>query len=349
MSLINLLKKSCNVKLFTTPSHSRHFFIFHKLRNLYKYDISETECHNPQEALFFAEKRAAKIYGTKSTKFLTNGSTSGIITSVLTCVKQGEKVLIWNNAHPCHKNAVELAGAEAIYYDIPTDKAWGVPQRTTTEIIESYLKTNKIAAVIITSPTYEGYVSDIKSLKSLCKKYGTYLIVDEAHGALYPFSDKLPESAVKIADFTVQSLHKTAGGLNPTALLHTNTDLNLDTALGKINTTSPSYPLLASIEANINFLNSKRGEKYIEQLIDEIENLKSKCSEYQFGGDDPTKILIKTTNLTGYELSEKLYKLKIEDEKTNEISTMLLCGIGTTKTKLLSLAKALIKITKQDL
>ena len=346
MSLVSLLKKRGCIGLFTTPSHSQHFFIFHKLRNLYKYDISETEFHNPQSELKLAEKRAAKIYGTKCTKFLTNGSTSGIVASIITCVKRGEKVLIWKAAHPCHRNAVELAGADPIYYDIPTDNEWGIPERTTIDILEPHLKANKIAAVIITSPTYEGYVSNVKSIKILCEKYNAYLIVDEAHGALYPFSDRLPNSAVKIADFTIQSLHKTAGGLNPTALLHTNTNLNIEDALNKINTTSPSYPLLASIEANISFLNSKRGKNHINNLIDNIEKLKSKCPKFEFGGDDITKILIKTTNMSGYELSDNLYKLKVEDEKTNEISTMLLCGIGTNKTKLDTLCKALNKILR---
>ena len=93
---------------------------------------------------------------------------------------------------------------------------------------------NNIRAVIITSPTYEGYAADIRTIKVLCNKYKAFLIVDEAHGALYPFSDRLPESAVKTADFTVQSLHKTAGGLNPTALLHTNTDIDINSALSLI-------------------------------------------------------------------------------------------------------------------
>ena len=82
MSLVNLLRKTCNKTLFTTPSHSQSLFIFHKLRNLYKLDISETETHDPQAALALAEKRAAAIYKTKVTKFLTNGSSSGIIASV---------------------------------------------------------------------------------------------------------------------------------------------------------------------------------------------------------------------------------------------------------------------------
>ena len=116
-----------------------------------------------------------------------------------------------------------------------------------------------IKALIVTSPSYEGYVSDIKQIKQACDKFGIYLIVDEAHGALYPFSSELPESAVNYADFTVQSLHKTAGGLNPTALLHVNCECDIDNALGLISTTSPSYPLFLTIEKNINYLNSQKG------------------------------------------------------------------------------------------
>ena len=169
--------------------------------------------------------------------------------------------------------------------------------------------------------------------------------MDEAHGALYPFSDKLPQSAVNIADFTIQSLHKTAGGLNPTALLHVNCNLDATKALSMINTTSPSYPLLASIEANINFLNSTKGRKKLDNLVKNIQELRKSITNVKFGGDDVTKILVKKDGLTGFELSEKLYEdFDIEDEKTNEISTMLLCGIGTDERKLEHLKHALKKL-----
>ena len=345
MSLIKTLRKTCRKTLFTTPSHGQKFFIFHKLRNLYKYDISETDFYNPQEALLKAEERARNIYGTKSTSFLTNGSTSGIIASVLTCVHQNDNVLIWDNAHGCHAGAVRLAGANALYYTTENSKDWGIPVAVKPEMIENHLKSNNIKAVIITSPSYEGIVSDIKAIKKICKKYGSYLIVDEAHGALYPFSENLPESSIKIADFTIQSLHKTAGGLNPTALLHSNCNLDVKPALSMISTTSPSYPLLASIEANINYLNSSRGRKQIEKLILNIKKLKEACDNCEFFGDDITKIVVKHPNLNGYELSKYLYeKEDIEDEKTNEKSTMLLCGLGTDEKKLKRLEIALKKL-----
>lgn len=341
MSLIQLLRKQNRKYLFTTPSHNQKYFIFNKFRNFYKYDISETEAQDPQTALAQAEKSATKIYGTCHTHFLTNGSTSGVIAAVLTCCNKGDKVLLWRNSHPCHLNAVKLAGCEPVFYDLPIDKEWGIPQKTTPELVD----VKGVKAVIVTSPSYEGIISDVEKIKEICRNNGAYLIIDEAHGALYPFSDKLPQSAVNIADFTIQSLHKTAGGLNPTALLHVNCDCDASNALSMINTTSPSYPLLASIEANINFLNSRRGRKKIETLISLIEEIKNSTNNVEFGGDDVTKILIKKSGMTGLELSEKLFdEFDIEDEKTNEVSTMLLCGIGTTEAKLKKLSHALKKI-----
>lgn len=345
MSFRSLFRKKNNKLLFTTPSHSQKFFIVNKFRHFYQCDISETDAHNPEIVLEDAQKRVSEIYGTKQTLFLTNGSTSGIIAGVLACVKKGENVLLWKNAHRCHLNAVTLAGGNPVFYDVPVNKEWGVPDKVTVDILKQYFEKNDIKAVIVTSPSYYGIVSDIKAIKRLCEENNAYLITDEAHGALYPFSDELPESAVKCSDITVQSLHKTAGGLNPTALLHSNLDFDIKFAFDLINTTSPSYPLLASIEANIDFLNSQRGKKYLSVLVSELKNLKNRCKNIDFGGDDITKLLIKKEGLSGYDLSELLFdKYNTEDEITNEKSTMLLCGIGTSVKKIRKLSDILSKI-----
>lgn len=345
MSLIRLLNEKQDKTLFTTPSHGQKMFIYDHLKEMYKFDISETECHNPQAALYDAEQWARTIYRTYSTTFLTNGSTSGIIAAVLTCTQVGDKVLIASNAHPCHLNAVRLAGARALTYDLEIDEEWGVPLEVKPDVIDYYLSRYNIRTVIITSPTYEGIISDIEEIKSICEKHEAFLIVDEAHGALYPFSDLLPLSAVNVADFTVQSLHKTAGGLNPTALLHSNCEVDVKPALDMFMTTSPSYPLLASIEANLEYLDSDKGRCEIDDLIIRLDKIREKCKNCEFFGDDPTKILIKIPGLSGYELSEILFNdFKIEDEKTNEKSTMLLCGIGTDSKKLDRLQHALSRL-----
>lgn len=345
MSLIRLLSEKPEKTLFTTPSHGQKFFIYEPLKEMYKLDISETECQDPQEALKVAQLRARAIYHTYSTTFLTNGSTSGIIAAVLSCTQVGDKVLIASNSHPCHFNAVRLAGARALTYDLEIDKDWGVPLEVKPEVIDFYLSRYNIKTVIITSPSYEGIISDIEEIKAVCEKHGAFLIVDEAHGALYPFSELLPISAVNIADFTVQSLHKTAGGLNPTALLHCNCEVDVSHALNMFMTTSPSYPLLASIEANINYLDSRAGRKEIDNLVIRLDRMREKCRGCEFFGDDPTKVLIRVSGISGYELSEMLYEdFGIEDEKTNEKSTMLLCGIGTDSKKIDRLQHVLSKL-----
>ena len=345
MSLIRLLSEKPEKTLFTTPSHGQKFFIYEPLKEMYKLDISETECQDPQEALKVAQLRARAIYHTYSTTFLTNGSTSGIIAAVLSCAQVGDKVLIASNSHPCHFNAVRLAGARALTYDLEIDKDWGVPLEAKPEVIDFYLSRYNIKTVIITSPSYEGIISDIEEIKAVCEKHGAFLIVDEAHGALYPFSELLPISAVNIADFTVQSLHKTAGGLNPTALLHCNCEVDVSHALNMFMTTSPSYPLLASIEANINYLDSRAGRKEIDNLVIRLDRMREKCRGCEFFGDDPTKVLIRVPGISGYELSEMLYEdFGIEDEKTNEKSTMLLCGIGTDSKKIDRLQHVLSKL-----
>ncbi len=334
MGLVSLLKNKKRTTLFTTPSHCGNFFILHKFYQWYKSDISETDTYNPTEELEAAEKKAASIYGTKFTKFLTNGSTSGIIAAIL--ASEAKNILIWKDSHPCHKNGAKLAGCNIIEYSLPINREWGVYEAITPNMVKDLLNNHPADSIVITSPTYEGFAANIKDISQICRSRGIKLIVDEAHGALYPFSSDLPESAVKYADYTVQSLHKTAGGLNPTALLHSN-DNNPAEALSMINTTSPSYPLLATIEKNINFLNSGQGKEKIKELIENIKAL-----NFHQGGDDITKILIKKEGISGYELSKILFdKYKIEDERTNEISTMLLTGIGTNKTMLLKLKKAL--------
>ncbi|MBQ7764588.1 aminotransferase class I/II-fold pyridoxal phosphate-dependent enzyme [bacterium] len=330
MSLINILKKKNRTALFTTPSHDGKFCIFHKFYQWYKADISEIDALNPEKGLEEAEKKASQIYGTKYTKFLTNGSTSGIISAIL--ASSPKKILIWENAHPCHKNGAELSNAEIIEYKLPLDNELGVYKAITVSEVKSLVEKHHPDTLLITSPTYEGFVAKVDEIADFCHKSNITLIVDEAHGALYPFSNDLPISAVKYADFTVQSLHKTAGGINPTALLHSN-KIDPTKALSKINTTSPSYPMLATIEANIKFLNSSRGHKYIRELL---KNIKSLGVEQL--NDDPTKILLKG----GFKLSKKLFEqYHIEDERTNDKTTMLLCGIGTDKKKLERLKKVL--------
>ena len=174
MSLISIFKRKNKKRLFfTTPSHSGNLCIYHKYYQWYKNDISEVDAYNPQDALLKAEKKASEIYGTKITKFLINGSTSGIIAAVLASCNKNDKLLIWNKAHKCHKNAGILAGADIIEYEFSYNKEWGIYEPLSPVEYEKLIIKNKPKAVIITSPTYEGRVSDVIKISEICK-YANY-------------------------------------------------------------------------------------------------------------------------------------------------------------------------------
>ena len=221
---------------------------------------------------------------------------------------------------------------------------------TYEELVKKYIKDGNAAnsgaskgtgdSPFVGNKTDKSNNGDAKSVKKSKGKKNNSISINALGAGDYGASKNTRADNVLRASGT--SAAGAAGGLNPTALLHNNTNLDSDKALDLISTTSPSYPLLASIEKNINYLNSSKGRKKIDELIENIEVLRNNCKTVEFCNyNDITKILVKYPPISGYELSEKLYENKIEDEKTNEKSTMLITGIGTDKQKLQRLEKAL--------
>ena len=368
MSILKLLNKKLDRVLFTTPSHNQKTSILPHLENFYGWDYSEiVGCDNlcdPTGPILMAQGRASDCYGAKNTFFLTQGATLGILAAMKSVIQEGDRVLVARNCHKSVYNGLVVTCARVDWLMPSCNEYFGIYGKIEPEDVENNLKLNQYRALIITSPTYEGVNSDIEAISKICKQYGVYLIVDESHGALYNFSDKLPKTAIEQgADFAINSLHKNAGALNQCALLHVSNDIREDfewrqvqKAINLFNTSSPSYPLLATIEATINYLNSKRGKKCIEDLILNIENFKKELRKdgWEFFEDensDPTKILIKRGDVSALELSQKLFdEYKIEDEMASEVSALYLCGVGTTRAKLNKLKNAIkkVKLTKQE-
>lgn len=380
MSIINFIRnfKKRNRTLFTTPSHGQGAFVAplsEKLlgKKFFKSDYSEIEgfdnLSNPTGIIKYAQDEAARIYDAKSTFFLTNGSTSGIVAAMLATLNRGDKVLISRNCHKSVYNGLVLTSAIPIWITPYYNSDWGVYEPINYDYLEETLRKNKdVKLFIMTNPTYEGLMTDIYTVSAICKKYNVMLLVDEAHGALWNFHKSLGTPALlQGADIVVQSLHKTAGAINPSALLHISKDSDLNPkkiqdALNLITTTSPSYPLLANIEATIAFLNSEKGSAKISELVKNVNRLIRSLREipnievYSYN-NDVTKILVRITNMSGLEISSILSeKYNIEDEIANEKSVLFLTGIGTTKSKLKKLEKALteiclsnIKITQDDM
>lgn len=362
MNLINLLKKFKRPSLFTTPSHSGEGFgEFSKLlgSKIFKYDFSEIDgfdnIRNPQGVLKESQEKAAEIYDSKASFYLYNGSTSGILALMLSVLKENGKVLIPRNCHISVLNGLILSKADGVFLEPEYDTDFDVPLPISPEAIESTLYDNPdIKAVILTSPTYEGVVSDIATIATICKAHKVVLIVDEAHGALWNFSGKLPTPAIQLrADATVQSLHKTAGALTQSSILHISKESKISPkkvqeSLNLINSTSPSYLLLASIENSIAFLDSKKGSMELDKTLKNILVAREKLAKIKgvdlLENGDFTKIFVKVKGFSGYQLSEKLSEQNIEDELANEKGVLLLCGLGTLKDKLDKLYKAVKKI-----
>ena len=365
MSIINNIEKFRKEKrtLFTTPSHGQGDFVAPKSLKMighkfFTCDYSEIEgfdnLANPVGMINSAQHFASEVYNTKATFFLINGSTSGIIAAMYSTLKRGDKVVIARNCHKSVYNGLVLTGAVPIWLMPDYNYEWGIYESFNLDYLEEVFSKNKdVKAFIMTNPTYEGAMSDIYRISAVCRKYNVLLIVDEAHGALWNFNKALgTPSVVQGADIVVQSLHKTAGALNPSALLHISKESsinpqNVQQALNLITTTSPSYPLLLNIESTIDFLASQKGQACIHELVKNINrlirNIKllPNLQVYSYN-NDITKLLLKVTNMSGFELSDILFdKYGIEDELANDESVLLLTGVGTTKSKLRKLEKAL--------
>jgi arginine/lysine/ornithine decarboxylase len=362
MNLTKLLQKFKRPYLFTTPSHSGAGFgdfakfVGHKV---FGFDFSEIDgfdnIRNPQGVLKSSQEKAAEIYDAKASFYLYNGSTSGILALMLSVLDEKDKVLIPRNCHISVLNGLILSRAEGVFLEPKYDSDFDVPKPISPALIESILYENPdIKALILTSPTYEGVVSDLTTIATICKAHNVILIVDEAHGALWNFSGKLPTPAIQLgADASVQSLHKTAGALTQSSILHIAkgskiSRRKIQKSLNLINSTSPSYLLLASIESAIAFLASKKGAMELDKTLKNILITREKLSKIQgvklLDNGDFTKIFVKVEGLSGYKLSEKLAEYNIEDELANDKGVLLLCGLGTSKEKLDKLYKAVKKI-----
>ena len=323
------------------PGHKRNVELLGE-KLPYKIDITEIDgfddLHHAEGLIKDIENKAKKIYGSKKSFLLVNGSTCGILAGIRSVVNFGDKVLVARNSHKSAYNAIELNGLNPIYI-LPKIGEDGIDRNIDIVEVEEKLKENKdIKLVIITSPNYEGVISNIKGVSNIAHKYNVPVLVDEAHGAHLKFMERIKDKeAINCsADIVVQSLHKTLPALTGTALLHIRGNLvkeeNVARELSIFETSSPSYILMSSIEECLEII-EKRGKelyeenqnnlKYFYNKSKNFKNLKILGNEienkdyYDFG-----KIVIKTneTNITGKELADILrndYKIELEMSSIN--------------------------------
>ncbi len=245
----------------------------------YAIDITEIEgfddLHHAEGILKRAQERAAEVYGADETYYLVNGSTAGILSAVMGCTRKGEKILMARNCHRSVYNAVYLNELQPIYIYPGVCEERELNGPVSPEEIEQALEVeNGIRAVVITSPTYDGVVSDVERIAEIVHKKNIPLIVDEAHGAHFGFHPYFPDNAnARGADVVIHSLHKTLPALTQTALIHINGEIadrgRIRQYLHIFQTSSPSYVLMAGIDECVRLLQNKGYElfqDYVKQL-----------------------------------------------------------------------------------
>lgn len=356
----------------------------------YGIDITEIDgfdnLHHAEGILKDAMETAAAIYGADRSWYLVNGSTCGILSAVFAATENGGKILTARNCHKAVYHAICLNRLEAEYLYPEEITEFRINGGIRAEDVRKALekdamrcagnsgdvrgKITKIQAVLITSPTYEGVVSDIRAIADAAHEYGIPLIVDEAHGAHLEYADQchsFPKSALEYGtDIVIQSLHKTLPCFTQTAILHVKGKLvdqdRISRYLSMFQTSSPSYLFMAGMERCIRYMDGDgrnemiRYEKRLERFMERMEGLqvlevldREICGKYRtVAGWDPSKIVVSTMraeDFHGEELAETLRrKYHLEMEMTAPEYVIAMTSLMDTEEGFERLGTALLEI-----
>ncbi len=314
----------------------------------------------PQGVIKQAQENASKTFKAQKTWFLINGSTSGIIASILATCQEGDKIILPRNIHQSAIFGLVLSGAIPIFIHPEYNPIFDIFNGISPQQIKTTLQQNPDAkAVLIVSPTYQGICSNIRDIATITHQYNIPLLVDEAHGAHFSFHPQLPPSAMESgADIAIQSTHKVLGALTQASMLHLQGNLvdpNLiQIALQLVQSSSPSYLLLASLESATVQM-AREGKELLDKTIDLalfarqkikqvgdyliLENNLSNCYDL-----DVTRLTINVTNLgiDGYLADEILHeKLAVTCELPSLTNLTFIISIGNSQNDLEKLILAL--------
>lgn len=350
--------KKLNRSSFHTPGHKNNCSFIEGLLSLDFTELDDTDSlFESSGAILESENKAASVFNTQKALFSAGGCTLCIQAMLKLVSKPFKKVICSRIIHKSAINTMALLNLEPIFLNQLQDKKTGFLMPVSPLEIEDTLKNDSgICAVYLTSPDYFGVISDIKSISKICKKYEVPLIVDNAHGSHLAFLEPNLHPISCGADMCADSLHKTLPVLTGGALLHINNRefiVRAKSAMALFGSTSPSYPIMASLDLCCNWVKNN-GKIAYKNLVDKLEPIKNIIKEKGFlvpnGVTDPTRISlnVKSFGISGKDFTEFLRTFGIEPELYTEDFVVLILTPFNTNEDILKLEKALINFNLKE-
>ena len=337
-----------------------------------RFDVTEVtgldDLHQASGVIQKSQELMAQLFHARKSFFLVNGTTCGNEAMILSTVKEGDKIIVPRNMHKSVLSGLVLSGATPVYLCpewIPEWNIWG--GCTPAKVQELIEEQPDIKGILMVSPSYYGIVDNVAEISRICRNVGRLCMVDEAHGAHLYFSEKLPKGAIAAgADMCVQSFHKVAGALTQASVMHIATDKVddklLQSNLQMLQTSSPSYLLMASLDA-ARYELAQRGKQmcdealslagYARAEIDKITGINCLSQEivgkYEVSDIDLTKLVITATDigLSGFKLKDILINdYNVEVELADHHNILAVLTFANTKEEVTRLVKALADIAK---
>ncbi|AGK99704.1 aminotransferase class I/II-fold pyridoxal phosphate-dependent enzyme [Desulfoscipio gibsoniae] len=340
--------------------------------NLPGWDVTELagldDLHNPAGVIAAAQQSAAELYNARCTFFLVNGTTVGLQALIAATCSEDKALVLPRNVHRSVLGGLLFSGARPVFIDPVIVPGFDFAAGFLPDKLDIALRQNPGAgAVLAVHPCYYGVVGDLAGVDKVCRRHGVPLLVDEAHGTHLCLHPDLPADALSLgADAVVQSVHKTGGALTQASWLHLGSDRiareRVADALRLLQTSSPSYILMASLDAARRQL-ALQGQSRLDLLLALAEEAADKINQIPglavLGKEhllvpgavdyDPTRLVISVQGLGigGYAAARELaaaHGIYIEMSDTNNLVIVLSLGAG--RSDVLALVSALTEISR---
>lgn len=325
------------------------------------------DLHHPEGVIREAQELAADAFGAEETLFLVGGSTAGNLALILALCQQDDLLIVQRNVHKSVLHGLMLARARAVFLPPGWDEATGMATGPDAAILRVALeKYPEAKGVFITNPNYYGMGVDLEPLVDMAHAYHKPILVDEAHGAHFGFHPDVPASAVAYgADGVVQSSHKMLTALTMGSMLHLQGErINraiLRNRLSMLQTSSPSYPIMASLDVCRRWM-ALHGRESLEKGLGAVRMFEEQMKQlpwFHCIGEgrslaegvtkDPFKIMIRdrTGTLNGYELQTALERFGCFSEMADPAHVLLVFSLATQKTDVVQLFHAFQAISRE--